>query len=197
VPSREGESTFAFTATLFRGYQIIDRNSLFQRRGRARDTSTAKRLFHGFTVTRGAETQMAGSLATFALIAEQFLHVPVRPTVFISRDDSKRHPRIPCDIHGDFEIFQIACVTIAAAGWVAIDCFRCRRPRAWRDANAMIANLIHSLVYAPGANMPQDAHLVRTLRTQQRIDLPDLLDQLAPRSRRNAPRLERTMLDRE
>ena len=27
-----------------------------------------------------------------------------------------------------------------------------RRPRAWRDANAMIANLIH-----PHANMPQDA----------------------------------------
>ena len=29
--------------------------------------------------------------------------------------------------------------------------FRCRRPRAWRDANAMIVNLIH-----PRANMPQD-----------------------------------------
>ena len=33
----------------------------------------------------------------------------------------------------------------------ALDCFRCRRPRAWRDANAMIANLIHTR-----ANMPQD-----------------------------------------
>jgi len=32
------------------------------------------------------------------------------------------------------------------------------------------------------------------LRTQQRIDLPDLLDQLAPRSRWNAPRLRRTIL---
>ena len=32
-----------------------------------------------------------------------------------------------------------------------------RRPRAWRDANAIIPNLIHPLVYAPGANMPQDA----------------------------------------
>ena len=31
--------------------------------------------------------------------------------------------------------------------------------------------------------------------TQQRIDFPDLLDQLAPRSRRDAPRLEREMLD--
>ena len=70
-----------------------------------------------------------------------------------------------------------------------------RRPRAWRDANAVIANLIHPLVYAPGANMPQDAlddlrviderhdaHLVMTLGTQKRIDFPDLLDQLAPRS---------------
>ena len=33
----------------------------------------------------------------------------------------------------------------------ALDCFRCRRPRAWRDANAMIANRTH-----PQANMPQD-----------------------------------------
>ena len=39
----------------------------------------------------------------------------------------------------------------------ARDCFRCWRPRAWRDANAVIANLIHPPVYAPGANMPQDA----------------------------------------
>ena len=31
----------------------------------------------------------------------------------------------------------------------AVDCFRCRRPRAWRDANAMIANLIAPLDYAP------------------------------------------------
>ena len=30
-------------------------------------------------------------------------------------------------------------------------------PGAWCDANAMIANLIHPLVYAPGANMLQDA----------------------------------------
>ena len=72
----------------------------------------------------------------------------------------------------------------------------------------MIANLIHSMVYSPGANMPQDAlddlrvvdmrhdaHLVLALGTQQRINLPALLDQLAPRSRRNAPRSKRTMLD--
>ena len=67
----------------------------------------------------------------------------------------------------------------------------------------MIANLIH-----PHANMPQDAlddlrvidqrhdaHLVMTLGTLQRINFPDLLDQLAPRSRWDAPRLERRMLD--
>ena len=31
-----------------------------------------------------------------------------------------------------------------------------RRSSAWRNANAMLANLTHPLVYAPGANMPQD-----------------------------------------
>lgn len=40
-----------------------------------------------------------------------------------------------------------------------------------------------------------DAHLVMTLGTLQRIDLPDILDQLTPRSRWNAPRLRREMLD--
>ena len=44
----------------------IDSNSLFQHRGRAPDKSTVKRRFHTLNVTRGAETQMAGSLATFA-----------------------------------------------------------------------------------------------------------------------------------
>ena len=39
----------------------------------------------------------------------------------------------------------------------AIDDFPYRRPRAWRDANSMIANFTHPLVYASGANMPQDA----------------------------------------
>ena len=72
---------------------MIDSNSLYQHRGRAPEKSTVKRRFHTLNVTRGAETQMAGSLATFALIAEQFLLVPVPPTVFISRDDSMRHPR--------------------------------------------------------------------------------------------------------
>ncbi|MSR42104.1 MAG: hypothetical protein EXS10_09445 [Phycisphaerales bacterium] len=85
----------------------------------------------------------------------------------------------------------------------ALNCFRCQRPRAWRDANAVIAKLIH-----PHANMPQDAlddlrvvdqthdaPLAVTLGAQQRIDLPDLLDQLAPRSRRHAPCVRRTMLD--
>ena len=36
---------------------------------------------------------MAGSLATFALIAEQFPLVLVLPTVFISRDISMWHPQ--------------------------------------------------------------------------------------------------------
>ena len=44
-------------------------------------------------------------------------------------------------------------------------------------------------------DMRHDAHLVLALGTQQRINLPALLDQLAPRSRRNAPRFERRMLD--
>ncbi|MEN9641190.1 MAG: hypothetical protein RIR77_379 [Planctomycetota bacterium] len=60
----------------------------------------------------GPETQMAGSLATFALAAERFPLVPlplggVRVTGYLAT--------IPGDIHGDFEIFQIACVTAAAA----------------------------------------------------------------------------------
>ncbi len=38
----------------------------------------------------------------------------------------------------------------------ALDDSHRRRPRAWRDANAVIANLIHALIYVPGANMPQD-----------------------------------------
>ena len=34
-----------------------------------------------------------------------------------------------------------------------------------------------------------------TRGTKKRIDFPDLLDQLTPRSRWNAPRLRREMLD--
>ena len=40
-----------------------------------------------------------------------------------------------------------------------------------------------------------DAHLLMTLGTLQRINFPDRLDQLAPQSRWDAPRLERKMLD--
>ena len=67
----------------------------------------------------------------------------------------------------------------------------------------MLANLIH-----PQANMSQDAlddlrvvderhdaHLVMTLGTKQRIDFSDLLDKVPPLLRRDAPRLEREMLD--
>ena len=71
----------------------IDKTSLFQRRGRAPHTSTVKRRCHAFHPHRGAETQMAGSLATCALIAEQFPLVLVLPTVFISRDIPMRHPQ--------------------------------------------------------------------------------------------------------
>ena len=96
----------------------------------------------------------------------------------------------------------------------ALDCFRYRRPRAWRDANAMIANLIHPLVYAPEPTCRKMRSMIcvslisdtgriscwnwdvmDVIGTQQRINFPDLLDQLAPRTRRNAPRLERAMLD--
>ena len=96
----------------------------------------------------------------------------------------------------------------------AIDDFPYRRPSAWRDANAMIANLIHPLVYAPEPTCRKMRSMIcvslisdtgriscwnwdvmDVIGTQQRINFPDLLDQLAPRTRRNAPRLERAMLD--
>ena len=89
--------------------------------------------------------------------------------------------KVPCDSHGDF-LCRVCHTCFSALDrtpnpqsepavivrhrivkprlddeLAALDCFRCRRPRAWRDANSMIANLTHPLVYAPGANMPQDA----------------------------------------
>jgi len=54
----------------------------------------------------------------------------------------------------------ISCNSTASAVFASLNIarrFHHRRPRVWRDANAVIANLIHALVYAPGANMPQDA----------------------------------------
>ena len=55
----------------------IDRNSLFECRGRAPDKATAKQRFHAFHITRGLEIQMAGSLATFGFSADEFSLVPL------------------------------------------------------------------------------------------------------------------------
>ena len=91
--------------------------------------------------------------------------------------------KVPGDIHGDFSCRFMSRVSHLPERWIAVIVrrrivkqrlddklaalddsrhrhrhrFPYRRSRAWRDANAMIANLIHPLVYAPGANMPQDA----------------------------------------
>ena len=48
----------------------------------APDKSTVKRRFHALNVTRRAETQIAGSLATFALIAEWFPPTSLPSAVF-------------------------------------------------------------------------------------------------------------------
>ncbi|MBM4224548.1 MAG: hypothetical protein FJ167_07095 [Gammaproteobacteria bacterium] len=69
---------------------------------------------------------------------------------------------IPCDIHGDFEIFQIACVIAASACSIAVSTSN-QIPQSSAGIGSSshgsmtIANLIHPLVYARGANMPQDA----------------------------------------
>ena len=56
---------------------------------------------------------MAGTLATFAIFAaEQFLLVPLN-TLGGVRMEGKTET-FPCGIHGEFEIFQIVCVTTAA-----------------------------------------------------------------------------------
>ena len=83
--------------------------------------------------------------------------------------------KIPGDIHGDFSCRFVSRLSHLPERWItvivrhrilkprlddklaALDDSHRRRPRAWRDANAVIANLIHPLVYVPGANMPQDA----------------------------------------
>ena len=75
--------------------------------------------------------------------------------------------KVPGDSHGDFSCRFMSRVSHLPERWIAVivrhrivkqrlddeltavDCFRCRRPRAWRDANAMIANLIAPLDYAP------------------------------------------------
>ena len=91
--------------------------------------------------------------------------------------------KVPCDSHGDFSCRFMSRVSHLPERWIAVIVrhwivkprlddelaalddsrrrhrhrFPYRRSRAWRDANSMIANFTHPLVYAPGANMPQDA----------------------------------------
>ena len=104
---------------------------------------------------------MAGSLATFAVAAEYFSLVSYPDGVRVSRYRAK----ISCDIHGDFEVFlnRVCHSRFSAVDRTpnpqsdpaaiirhrivkprlvdelgALYCFRCRRPRAWRDANAML-----------------------------------------------------------
>ena len=70
----------------------------------------------------------------------------------------------------------------------ALDCFRCQQPRAWRDANSMICT---SLISDTG----RISCWCWCHRDKEADQLPRLVgsclimpDQLAPRSRRNAPR---------
>jgi len=58
------------------------------------------------------------TLAIIALIAERFPLVPL-PIPDDIRVVGYR-ARIPGDIYGDFEVFQIACVTVAATGLTAL-----------------------------------------------------------------------------
>ena len=167
---------------------MVDRNSLFECRGRVPDKSTVKRRFRAISVTmRCCNTNVwrhCDSLATrllrgvvssdVAVVSSDF---PALGGVRVAGESGK----VPCDSHGDF-LCRVCHTCFSALDrtpnpqsepavivrhrivkprlddeLAALDCFRCRRPRAWRDANAVIANLIHPLVYAPGANMPQDA----------------------------------------
>ena len=81
--------------------------------------------------------------------------------------------KFPGDIHGDFSCRFMSRLSHLPERWIAFIVrhrivkqrlddeltalddsrhrhrFLHRRPRAWRDANAVIANLIHPLVYAP------------------------------------------------
>ena len=129
--------------------------------------------------------------------------------------------KVPDDIHGDFSCRFMSRVSHLPERWIAVivrhrivkprlddelaalDDSPRWRSRAWRDTNAIIPKFT-----CPHANMPQDAlddlrvvdqrddaHLVMTRGTKKRINFPDFLDQLAPRSRRDAPRPDRTMLD--
>jgi len=151
----------------FRAISVI----MFKCRGRAPDKSTVKRRFRAISVTmRCCNTNVwrhCGTLATFALAAEWFppTSLPSRRCSRSGRErkGSMRHPRR----------LSLSRLSHLPERWIAVIVrhrivklddelaaledarhrhrFPRRRPRAWRDANAVIANLIH-----PHANMPQD-----------------------------------------
>ena len=140
-----------------------------------------------FMSHRGPKTHMAGSLAPFALAAEQFPLIPLLSEVVVWRaiagnsqatSTASFHVVLCRMCHTCFSALdrtpnpqsepavivrhriveprlddELAAVEDARHHHR----FPYRRSRAWRDANAVIANLVHPLVYAPGANMPQDA----------------------------------------
>ena len=72
-----------------------------------------------FMQHRGPETQMAGSLAPFALAAEEFSLVSLLSAALASLEIARRFRATEVK----FKIllkFQILCVTAVAAGWVAL-----------------------------------------------------------------------------
>jgi len=81
---------------------IIDRNSLFQRRGRAPDKSTVKRRFCAIIVTmRCCNTNVwrhCGSLATHLLREVVSCDFPALGGVRVAGESGK----VLCDSHGDF-----------------------------------------------------------------------------------------------
>ena len=58
---------------------------------------------------RGPETQVPGSLATFAFATKRFPLVPPVPSAAFEWRETGQ--TFPCDSTGECEIFQIACVT--------------------------------------------------------------------------------------
>ena len=103
---------------------------------------------------------MSGSLAPFALAAEQFPLIPLLSAMVVWRVTA-RHS------HATSTTTFMSRLSYLPERWIAVivrhrilkqrlDDSPRRRSSAWRDANAMLANLIHPMVYAPGANMPQD-----------------------------------------
>ncbi len=82
--------------------ELVDRNSLSQRRGRTPDKSTAKRRFHAISVTmRCCNTNVwrhCDSLATRLLRGVVSSDFPALGGVRVAGESGK----VPCDSHGDF-----------------------------------------------------------------------------------------------